>query len=189
MDCSPLGSSLHEILQARILEWVAMSSSRGSFPTRVSCIAGRFFTIWAAREAIWGREEVNTQQIYIGRPGSPLEISLNSVALSCIILIRAQSLQSCLTVTLWAVAHKAPLFMGLSRQGYWSGLPCPPLEDLPHPGIEPTSPVFPALQANSLPLSHWGSLIIFNIFLGNLTDHWCELNVESPAFLGLTFVT
>ena len=34
MDCSPLGSSVHEILQARILEWVAMLSSRGSFPPR-----------------------------------------------------------------------------------------------------------------------------------------------------------
>ena len=30
--------------------------------------------------------------------------------------------------------------MGFSRQEYWSGLPCPPPEDLPHPGIEPKSP-------------------------------------------------
>ena len=34
MDCSPLGFSLHGILQARILEWVAISSSRGSFQPR-----------------------------------------------------------------------------------------------------------------------------------------------------------
>ena len=43
MDCSPPGSSVHEILQARILEWVAMPSSRGSSPardrTRVSCVS------------------------------------------------------------------------------------------------------------------------------------------------------
>ena len=52
MDCSLTGSSVHEILQARILEWVAMPSSRGSSQardqTRVSCIsyiAGRFFTL------------------------------------------------------------------------------------------------------------------------------------------------
>ena len=48
LDCSPPGSSVHGILQARILEWVAMPSSRGSSPTRdqtwVSCIAGRIFT-------------------------------------------------------------------------------------------------------------------------------------------------
>ena len=47
MDCSPPGSSVHGILQARILEWVAMSFSRGSsWPrdqTQVSCTAGRFF--------------------------------------------------------------------------------------------------------------------------------------------------
>ena len=51
IDCSPPGSSVHEILQARILEWVAMTSSRGSSQpmdqTQVSCsscIAARFFT-------------------------------------------------------------------------------------------------------------------------------------------------
>ena len=41
-----------------------------------------------------------------------------------------------------------PLSMGISRQEYWSGLPCPPTGDLPNPGIKPTSP---ALQADSLP--------------------------------------
>ena len=49
-DCSLPGSSVHGILQARILEWVAISSSRSSSqprnPTQVSCIAGRFFTNW-----------------------------------------------------------------------------------------------------------------------------------------------
>ena len=52
-----------------------------------------------------------------------------------------------LFVTPWTVAHQAPLSMGFSRQEYWSGLPCPPLGNLPDPGIEPTSP---ALQADSL---------------------------------------
>ena len=55
MDCSLPGSPVHGILQARILEWVAISFSRGSFQprdqTQVSCIAGRFFIIWATREA------------------------------------------------------------------------------------------------------------------------------------------
>ena len=54
MDCSLPGSSIHRILQARILEWVAISFSRGSSQprtrTQVSCIAGRFFTDWATRE-------------------------------------------------------------------------------------------------------------------------------------------
>ena len=56
------------------------------------------------------------------------------------------SLQSCPTLCdPWTVAHQAPLFMGFSRQEYWSGLPCPPPEDLPDPGIEPMSPASPAL--------------------------------------------
>ena len=44
-----------------------------------------------------------------------------------------------LFMTLWTVAHQAPLSMGFSRQEYWSGLPCPPPRDLPSPGIEPSS--------------------------------------------------
>ena len=47
--------------------------------------------------------------------------------------------------TPWAVAHQAPLSMELSRQEDWSGLPFPPPGDLPDPGIEPKSPVRPAL--------------------------------------------
>ena len=58
MDCSLPGSSVHGILQARILEWVAMPSSRGSSQSRdrtcisyVSCIPGGFFTTRATWEA------------------------------------------------------------------------------------------------------------------------------------------
>ena len=55
LDCSPPGSSVHGILQARILERVAIlffkASSQPRDWTYVSCIAGRFFTIWAIREA------------------------------------------------------------------------------------------------------------------------------------------
>ena len=51
LDYSPPGSSVHGILQARILEWVAIPFSRGSsWPrdqTQVSHIAGKFFTVWA----------------------------------------------------------------------------------------------------------------------------------------------
>ena len=55
MDCSLPGSSLHGILQARVLEWVAISFSRGSSRRRdwtwVSHIPGRCFKLWATREA------------------------------------------------------------------------------------------------------------------------------------------
>ena len=55
MDCSPPGSTVHRILQARILEWRVIPFFRRSFQPRdltwVSYTAGRFFTIWATTEA------------------------------------------------------------------------------------------------------------------------------------------
>ena len=58
MDCNLTGFSVHGILQARILQWVAIPFSRGSSQhrnqTQVSFIAGRFFTVWTTREAQLG---------------------------------------------------------------------------------------------------------------------------------------
>ena len=83
MDCSPPGSSIHGILQARILEWVAGPFSRGSSQprdwTQVSHIAGRFFTIWATREALnmtsvvkyWNFVTVFVTSFYYPGPASP----------------------------------------------------------------------------------------------------------------------
>ena len=74
MGCSPPGSSVHGILQARILGWVAMSSSRGSsWPrnqTQVSRIIGGFFTIWATREALAITNATDTL-ISVGSPMLP----------------------------------------------------------------------------------------------------------------------
>ena len=47
--------------------------------------------------------------------------------------------------TPWTVAHQAPLFMGLPKEKYWSGLPCPPPGDLPNPGVKLLSLATPAL--------------------------------------------
>ena len=89
MDCNLPGSSVHGILQARVLEWVATSFSRGSSQprdqTRVSCIAGRCFTVWAIREAylnqliqqifikhlLWAWNSVGTEDTAVNKPKSP----------------------------------------------------------------------------------------------------------------------
>ena len=63
-----------------------------------------------------------------------------------------------LFTTFWTVAHQAPMSMGFFGQEYWSGLPFPSPVDLPNPGTEPTSPVFPELQVDSLPIELWGKL-------------------------------
>ena len=55
------------------------------------------------------------------------------------------------------LAHQAPLSLGFSRQEYGGALPCRIPGGLPDPGMEPMSPAAPALQADSIPLSHWGS--------------------------------
>ena len=61
-----------------------------------------------------------------------------------------------LLVTLWTVAHQAPLYVGFSKQEYWSGLPCPAPGDLPNPGIDLEYHASPVLQSDSLLLSHQG---------------------------------
>ena len=77
----------------------------------------------------------------------------NPDIVQCIYTHSSVLLLSCaqLFAMVWTVALQAPLSMGFFRQEYWSGLPFPPLGDLPDPGIEPATPVFPAFQVDSLP--------------------------------------
>ena len=67
-----------------------------------------------------------------------------------------------LFATLWTIACQAPLSMGFSRKEYWSGLPCPPPEDLLNPEIKPMSFWSPSLSAGffttSAMLVEWKSL-------------------------------
>ena len=61
--------------------------------------------------------------------------------------------------TPWTVASQAPLSMEFCWQEYWSGLPCPPPEDLPNPGIEPTSLASPELAGRFFTTSaNWEAL-------------------------------
>ena len=121
MGCSPPGSSVHGISQARILEWGVISFSRGSFWPRlwtpVSCITGEFFSDWATTEALLD-------------PGVCMLCHFSHVQLFA---------------TLFTVACQSPLSMGFFRQEYRSGLPCPPLGDLPKAEIGSVSFMSPAL--------------------------------------------
>ena len=82
-----------------------------------------------------------------------------------------------LFVTPWTVARQRSLSMGFSRQEYWSGLPFPPPGDLPDPGIEPTSPVSPALQVGSLHTESSEKLSLFKIILKTCI----AVDVDFPA--------
>ena len=123
MDCSPPGSSVHGILQARILEWVAMPSSRGSSRPRDrtciscgSCTAGGFFTAEPMGKP-W------CTYLHVANLCEPVKL-LSRVWLFAIP---------------WTVAYQAPPSMEFSRQEYWSRLPFPFPGDLPDPGIKPRS--------------------------------------------------
>ena len=129
-----------------ILEWIAYPISRGSsWPrnrTRVSCIAGRFFTNWAMREAL-------------GTWNSVL-ITITRWALCCAVLSHS-GVRLCNPATVGLfVAHQAAVSMGLLRKGYWSGL------QFSFPGelfqSKDQSHVSLHWQADSLPLRHLGRL-------------------------------
>ena len=165
------------IYKKRILEWIAISSSGRSSPPRDrtcvscascnSCTAGRLFTICATREApyplllLQNKSEppstVSQERnplLKIKRNKSELLALSFQMSKSSLLLLLSLFSRVCLCVTPWTIAHQAPLSMGFSRPGYWSGLSFPFPGDLPNPGIEPGSS---ALQADSLLLSHQGS--------------------------------
>ena len=124
LDCIPSGSSVRGILQARLLEWVAMPSARGYSRPRdrtynfcVSCIVGRFCMCWTMRGLYSEKVQVWVTQSY---PALCDPMDCSSPGLS----------------------------VEFSRPEHWSGLACPPPGDLPDPRIQPRSP---ALQADSPP--------------------------------------
>ena len=67
-------------------------------------------------------------------------------------------------VTLWTVAHQAPLSMEVSRKEYWSGLPFPSPGDLPDPGIRPASLMSPALAGIFFTSSTTQEALVSHIF-------------------------
>ena len=69
-----------------------------------------------------------------------------------------------LFVTLWTGTHQAPLFMGFSRQEYWSGLPFPSSGDFPNPKIEPMSLTSPALAGGFFTTSATWEAFFTNIW-------------------------
>ena len=136
MDCNPPGSVVPGILQARTLEWVAISFSRRSSQTgdatQVSCTAGRFFYHLSHHRS----PSVVVCMIII------LHILYWDILDLCACLLSRFS-HIWLFETLWTVACQASLSMGFSRPAYWSGLPCPPPGELPNPGIKPSVSLCP----------------------------------------------
>ena len=94
-------------------------------------------------------------------------------------------------VTLWTIACQAPLFMGFSRQEYWSALPFPPPLDLPDPGIEPLSPVSSALTSRFFTTEPSGKTLFIGTFtkqavLSFTTSRCQQLSSTGPKFDSVT---
>ena len=134
MDCSLPGSSVHGILQARILEWVSIPFSRGSFwsqdQIQVSHIASRFFTVWATREI----------------PPT----------------VKVLVTQSCLTLcNPMDCSPPGSSVHGILQAKIWSWYPFLSPGDLSSPGIKPRSPSLQILNHLSHQGSNSLSIYIF----------------------------
>ena len=126
MDCSPPGSSVHGILQARIVEWVAYPFSRASSQpkdwTQVFCIAGGFFTSWATREAhslgflkfILFNQRIIALQYYVGFSHTSTWISHRYTYVSS--LLNPVLTNACISLiqTLWRYRMLLPRLKGYS---------------------------------------------------------------------------
>ena len=149
MNCNSPGSSVHGIFQARILEWVAISYSRGSsWPrnwTHISCTGRQILYHWDTWEASHASMEINkyissyhlkkkkkistTEADVVRKPVSEDHIFPGLI----FIVVQSLSHVQLFAMTLWTVAHQAPLSMAFCRQEYLSGLPFPSPGDLPKP--------------------------------------------------------
>ena len=124
MVCNLPSSTIHGIFQARILEWVAISFSRGSSQPRdwthisyVSCI-GRWVLLPLAPPGKSSSCYSSKQLVSVFSSLSCGEqFELDACTLSCFGPVR-------LFGSPWTVACQVPLSMGFSRQEYWSDLPC-----------------------------------------------------------------
>ena len=149
MDCSPPSSSVHGILQARILEWLAISFSRGSSQPRnppwISCIARRFFTIWATREAL---APVAVSFYFIFRkPWNGLEQYIYQINFNDTVYLKlGLYLQSILHLQFSSVQSLSMSNSLWPRELQYTRPSCPS----PIPGVYP----------NSCPLSRWCHLTI-----------------------------
>ena len=169
MDCSPPGSSVHGILQARILEWVAVSFSRGTSRlrdrTQVSCIASRCFNLWATTLILRIKctpyiilpNAENDVHCFAPLPIFPSQ-SHEKQADSHMTLLFNHSVMSNSFETPKDCNLPASSVHGISQARILDGVP------FPSPGIFSTQVSNPSLlhwQAVSLPLSHQGSFLIW----------------------------
>ena len=108
MDCRPPDSSVHWISQTRILEWVAVSFSRGSSSPRDQTLVSHIAATREDAKTCWGEWDSNNLQMQATAE-----------------LVVEHSIMSDSFEIPWTVPCQTPLSMVFPRQEYWSGLPFP----------------------------------------------------------------
>ena len=145
------------------LKWKRLDSFSSIYPSLlpIQKAASGFLSLNMHGEKTMAEEEVDIRgETFIHYPGLN-GLTLVPLGSECVLIGGGLVAKLCPTLANpWTVALKILLPMGFSRQEYWSRLPFPSPGDLPDPGTEPVSPVDPALQADSLPLSYQGSPLL-----------------------------
>ena len=175
IDGGPPGSSVPRILQARTLEWVAISFSNArKWKGKVKSLSHvqLLATPWTAahqapppmgfsRQESWSGVFLTAQDCkcpdIIIKAWIPFK-HIRTLLVQCVCAHSASRAWLLTLFTLWTVARQAPLSMGFSRQESWCGVPFPPSGDLPDPGMEPASPG-PFLWAEAL----WCKVILLRL--------------------------
>ena len=202
VDCSLPGSSLHGILQAGILEWVAISFSRGSAQprdrTRVSCVGGGCYNLWATKDMF-----LESQMLFwLRKPKLALSMYYYIKIEFPFLLMKLQSPEKVLTHSQEFAAHGPSLGMcyaswgvltlgdpmnhslssssvlGILQARILGWIPCPPPRHCPHPGTEPSSLTSAALA---------GDFFLSPAFAGRYLTTSTTWEAPSKRDWGITF--
>ena len=201
MDCRPPGWSVHVILQAKILEWVAMPSSRESSQSRIElaslispALAGGFFitsTIWESfvQPSAKSLQSCPTlcDPIDGNLPGSPVPGILQARTLEWVAISFSSAwkwkvkVKSLSRVQLWAIpwtaAYQSLPSIGFSRQEYWSGVPLPsPVQ----PSIQPLFNVPFFCHWFMVPGGPWAREYYYSVESGWVS---CHIELCGPGYL------
>ena len=144
MDCSSPGSSIHGDSPGKNTGVGNLSLLQGNFP------------IQELNQGLLHCRQILYQIIILKKKNKVRKFPLPNILL----LLLSHEVVSDSFVIPQTVTHQDPLSMGFPRQEYWSGLHFLLQGNLPNPGIKPTSPT---CQADSLPLSHLGSVPVINL--------------------------
>ena len=140
-ECSPPGPSVHGPLQARTLEWVAISFSKRNYRKKVKLLSRvrLFATPWTVAYQALPSMGFFRQEYWSGLPFPSPKGTIERKKVKSLSRVQLFAIP-------WTVAYQALPSMEFSRQEYWSGVP------LPSPGTQDRTPLFSSSPVSELPM-------------------------------------